>query len=226
MKLEETIGYNFKDKTLLRKALIHRSFAFERKTHENYEVLEFLGDAVIGLIVSEELIKKFPDKNEGQLSKIRSFLVSEISLSKLARSVGTGKYILLGKGEEATGGRDKDSILCDVFESIFGAIYLDAGFETAKRVFRERFLGNLLNILSQYENFKDFKGSLQEYTQRKFKTLPKYRVISMEGPEHRKTFTVECSVNDVKTVSSAYSKKAAEEKAASEMLKRIEESDR
>ncbi len=219
IELERKLGYSFKDKGLLKRALIHRSFAFEKETGENYEVLEFLGDAVIGLIVSEELIKRFPDKSEGELSQIRAFLVSEPSLSELAKTIDLGKFIYLGKGEKRSGGREKSSLLCDVFEAVFGAIYLDAGFEKAKEIFREKFLEKLWEILKNAVTYKDFKSYLQEVTQREFKELPSYNLISAEGPEHARTFQVECRVKDLKTVGVGRSKKAAEQEAAKEMLK-------
>ena len=220
-ELEEKIGYRFKDRELLKRALIHRSFAFEKDTKENYEVLEFLGDAVIGLIVSEELIKKFPDKSEGELSQIRAYLVSESSLSELAKTVNLGDYLLLGKGERLSGGRKKSSLLCDVFESLFGAIYLDGGFYEARRVFLERFLKKMWEILENAVTYKDFKSYLQEVTQRKFKVIPSYTLIKSEGPEHDKTFTVECRVKELRTVASGKSKKSADQQAAKEMLKAL-----
>ncbi|TCK06443.1 ribonuclease III [Phorcysia thermohydrogeniphila] len=220
-ELEEKIGYRFRNRELLLKALTHRSFAFEKDTKENYEVLEFLGDAVIGLIVSEELIKRFPDKSEGELSQIRAYLVSESSLSELAKTVDLGNYLLLGKGERLSGGRKKSSLLCDVFESLFGAIYLDGGFYEARRVFLERFLKKMWEILESAVTYKDFKSYLQEITQREFKVIPSYALIKSEGPEHDKTFTVECRVKELRTVASGKSKKSAEQQAAKEMLKAL-----
>ncbi len=221
VELERRLGYSFKDKGLLKRALIHRSFAFEKETGENYEVLEFLGDAVIGLIVSEELVKRFPDKTEGELSQIRAFLVSEPSLSELAKTVDLGKFIYLGRGEKRSGGSRKSSLLCDVFEAVFGALYLDAGFEKAKEVFKRKFLDKLWEILENAITYKDFKSYLQEVTQREFRELPTYTLISSEGPEHEKTFTVECRVKDLRTVGTGRSKKAAEQEAAKEMLKAL-----
>jgi ribonuclease-3 len=218
-ELEKRIGYFFKDKEFLRKALTHKSFSFEKDKEENYEVLEFLGDAVIGLIVSEELIKRFPAKSEGELSQIRAYLVSEPSLSELAKTVDLGSYIYLGKGEHLSGGRKKSSILCDVFESLFGAIHLDSDFETAREVFKKNFLGKMWEILEKAATYKDFKSLLQEVTQKEFKVVPTYTVIKSEGPEHEKVFTVECRVRDLKTVSTGRSKKKAEQQAAKEMLK-------
>jgi ribonuclease-3 len=219
--LERKLGYSFKDKGLLKRALIHKSFAFEKDTKENYEVLEFLGDAVIGLIVSEELIKRFPDKTEGELSQIRAFLVSESSLAELAKLVDLGQYLLLGKGESKTGGRERSSNLCDVFESVFGAIYLDGGFEEAKRVFRERFLDKMWEILENAVTYKDFKSFLQEVTQKEYGEIPTYTVVKAEGPEHSKTFYVECRVKDLKTTGKGRSKKLAEQSAAKEMLRAL-----
>jgi len=220
-ELERKLGYSFKDKGLLKRALIHRSFAFEKETGENYEVLEFLGDAVIGLIVSEELIKRFPDKSEGELSQIRAFLVSEPSLSELAKTINLGKFLYLGKGEKRSGGSRKSSLLCDVFEAVFGALYLDAGFEKAKEVFKEKFLGKLWEILDSAITYKDFKSYLQEITQREFKELPAYTLIEVKGPEHEKTFKVECRVRDYKTEGVGRSKKAAEQEAARKMLEAL-----
>ncbi|WP_457567554.1 ribonuclease III [Desulfurobacterium sp.] len=221
-ELEDKIGYRFKNRELLIRALTHTSYAFEKKEEvENYEVLEFLGDSVIGLIVSEKLINRFPEKSEGELSQIRAFLVSEPSLARLARSIDLGSFILLGKGEIKSGGKEKESILCDVFESLFGAIYLDSDFETAKGVFERTFLGKMWDILETTRTYKDYKSYLQEITQRDFKTIPEYRVIKEEGPEHSKEFTVECVVNEIKTVSKGKSKKEAEQSAAEKMLEKL-----
>ncbi|RUM90559.1 MAG: ribonuclease III [Thermovibrio sp.] len=221
VELERRLGYSFKDRNLLRRALIHRSFSFEKEVGENYEVLEFLGDAVIGLIVSEELIKRFPDKTEGELSQIRAFLVSEPSLAELARTIDLGEFLYLGKGERRSGGKTKSSILCDVFEAVFGALYLDASFEKAKEVFKEKFLDKLWQILDSAVTYKDFKSYLQEVTQRDFKVLPEYSLIRVEGPEHDKTFYVECRVRELKTEGTGKSKKSAEQSAAKEMLRAL-----
>jgi len=218
-ELEDRLGYTFKDKSLLRKALIHKSFSHEKDTDDNYEVLEFLGDAVIGLIVSEELINRFPNKTEGELSQIRAYLVSEGVLSELAKTIDLGRFIFLGKGEKLSGGREKSSLLCDVFESVFGAIYLDGGFEKARRVFKNNFLNTLWQILESAVTYKDFKSFLQEVTQKEYKLIPTYTLLKSEGPEHDKTFTVECKVKELRTIATGKSKKSAEQKAAKEMLK-------
>ena len=220
-ELERNLGYTFKSRKILLKALLHKSYSFEKGLSENYEVLEFLGDSVISLIVSEILINKFPQKGEGELSHIRAFLVSEPSLAKLARKIELGKFILLGKGEIKTGGKEKESILCDVFESIFGAIYLDSNFETAKRVFKETFLEEMWRIFSSRKVHKDFKSQLQEYTQRHFGLIPTYEIVEEKGPEHEKTFTVKCTVEGKAIIAKGKSKKEAEQEAAKQMLKAL-----
>ncbi len=218
LELEKKINYTFHNKELLRRALSHKSYSFEKGLKENYEVLEFLGDSVISLIVSEILIKRFPEKSEGELSSIRAFLVSENSLAKLAREIELGKFILLGKGEKKTGGTEKESILCDVFEAIFGAIYLDSDFETAKKVFRKTFIKSMWEIFNSRKVHKDFKSQLQEFTQRKLKVKPKYEIEKEKGPEHEKEFIVKCTVMDKTVVASGKSKKDAQQKAAKKML--------
>ncbi|WP_457678882.1 ribonuclease III [Thermovibrio sp.] len=220
-ELERRLGYKFKNRELLKRALIHRSFAFEKDLKENYEVLEFLGDAVIALIVSEELIKKFPTKSEGELSQIRAFLVSEPSLSELAKAINLGDFLYLGKGEKRTGGKKKSSILCDVFESVFGALYLDAGFEKAREIFKEKFLPLMWKILDRAPTYKDFKSYLQEITQKEFKILPEYRLLEEKGPEHDKEFLVECKVKELRTYGKGKTKKGAQQEAAREMLKAL-----
>ncbi len=218
LELEKKINYTFHNKELLIRALSHKSYSFEKGLKENYEVLEFLGDSVISLIVSEILIKRFPEKSEGELSSIRAFLVSENSLAKLAREIELGKFILLGKGEKKTGGTEKESILCDVFEAIFGAIYLDSDFETAKKVFKKTFIKSMWEIFNSRKVHKDFKSQLQEFTQRKFKVRPKYEIEKEKGPEHEKEFIVKCTVMDKTVVASGKSKKDAQQKAAKKML--------
>ncbi len=217
-KLEQILGYQFRNQELLKRALTHTSYTFE-SGGDNYEVLEFLGDSVIGLIVSEKLVEAYPDKSEGELSQMRAFLVSEPSLAKLARHIDLGEYILLGKGEKKSGGSDKDSILCDVFEAVFGAIYTDSGFKEARRVFEDVFLQKMWELLKSSRTYRDFKSYLQEITQREFKVIPSYTVLEERGPEHAKEFVVECKVCDNTTVSSGRSKKEAEQLAAEKMLK-------
>ncbi len=213
IQLEKQIGYQFLDKELIKQAVTHSSFSNEQKILrlKNYERLEFLGDAVLELITSEYLFQEHPLVSEGELTKMRSSCVCEPSLAFCAREIALGDYILLGKGEEATGGRERDSILADVCESIIGAIYLDGGFEKAKEfVFRY--------VLSDLENkklFYDSKTILQEMIQRDNKEVLHYELTGEEGPDHDKIFSVEARLGDTVIGSGAgRTKKAAEQKAA------------
>jgi len=213
IQLEEKIKYQFLDKELIKQAVTHSSFSNEQKILKlkNYERLEFLGDAVLELITSEYLFQEHPLVSEGELTKMRSSCVCEPSLAFCAREIALGDYILLGKGEEATGGRERDSILADVCESIIGAIYLDGGFEKAKD-FVFRF------VLSDLENkklFYDSKTILQEMIQRDNKEVLHYELVGEEGPDHDKIFSVEARLGDAVIGSGAgRTKKAAEQKAA------------
>lgn len=217
-ELENKIEYCFNDKTLLRQALTHSSFANEQKINRyaDYERLEFLGDAVLELVSSEFLFHENLSMKEGELTKLRASMVCESALAYCAREFGLEEYILLGKGEEMTGGRTKDSIISDVMEAIIGAIYLDSGMDKAKGYIR-RF------ILSDLENkqlFYDAKTSLQELVQRDNKGILHYELISEEGPDHAKEFIVDAMLDEVKIgTGSGRTKKAAEQQAAYEALR-------
>ncbi|WP_457640693.1 ribonuclease III [Persephonella sp.] len=217
-KLEEKIGYTFNDKTLPLTALTHSSFAAEyHKEIKDYEVLEFLGDAVLSLIVSEILIKTFPEASEGELSQIRSAVVSEAYLSKLAKVLGLNELVLLSKGEIAQKGMERESLLCDVFESVFGAVYVDCDYDikTPREIFNKYFKEYLIESIKKGNIPRDYKSILQIQTQRLFGIVPKYSMISAEGPEHDKVFTMECTVdNVVRTFGKGKSKKEAETEAA------------
>ncbi len=215
-ELEEKIGYHFKDQALLKQALTHSSFSNEQKVNKqkNYERLEFLGDAVLELASSKFFYLQHPEMAEGQLTKLRSSMVCEPALAFCARDIELGKYILLGKGEEATGGRERDSITSDVMEAVIGAVYLDGGFEEA-----EKFI--LKYILSDLENkklFYDSKTILQERVQKEGKELH-YVLVEENGPDHDKLFTVEAVIGD-ETVGSGTgrTKKSAEQQAAYAVL--------
>jgi ribonuclease-3 len=215
--LEERIGYHFQNRYLLECALTHTSYANEQKIrkYEDYERLEFLGDAVLEMISSAFLYRKYPKKHEGDLTKIRASLVCEPALAYCARDFEREKYIRLGKGEEAGGGREKDSIISDVCEAVIGAMYLDSGDIAAPREFIMRF------ILSDLEGkllFYDAKSILQERTQKKGQTL-EYEILEESGPCHQRTYTA-AVVIDGKEVrrGSGKSKKAAEQQAAYEVL--------
>ena len=213
IQLEKQIGYQFLDKELIKQAVTHSSFSNEQKILrlKNYERLEFLGDAVLELITSEYLFQEHPLVSEGELTKMRSSCVCEPSLAFCAREIALGDYILLGKGEEATGGRERDSILADVCESIIGAIYLDGGFEKAK----EFVFHYVLSDLENKKLFYDSKTILQEMIQRDNKEVLHYELTGEEGPDHDKIFSVEARLGDTVIGSGAgRTKKAAEQKAA------------
>lgn len=215
--LEERIGYRFQDISLLKQALTHSSYTNEQKINKqkNYERLEFLGDAILEMVSSEFLFRMHPQMPEGELTKLRASMVCEPALAFCAKDLELGKFLLLGRGEESTGGRKRDSITSDVCEAMIGAIYLDGGIEHA-RAFIDRF------ILSDLENkklFYDSKTNLQELVQATLKQDIHYESAGEYGPEHDKTFCVEAYVGDRKVgVGEGRTKKAAEQMAAYEAL--------
>lgn len=215
-ELEEKIGYQFQKKELLVQALTHSSFSNEQKINKypNYERLEFLGDAVLELLSSQFFFENYPDMTEGEMTQKRSSMVCEPALAFCARDLSLGKYIFLGKGEEATGGRERDSIISDVMEAVLGAIYLDGGFEHA-RCFVQKY------ILSDLENkqlFYDSKTILQEQVQKAGRQI-EYVIVDESGPEHNKIFTVEIRLDGkVAGTGQGRNKKAAQQKAAYQVL--------
>lgn len=216
-ELEKKIGYTFQNRALLKQAVTHSSFANEQKINrqKHYERLEFLGDAVLELVSSDFLFQTHPEMPEGQLTKLRASMVCEPALAYCAKDLTLDSYIQLGKGEEATGGRYRDSIVSDVMEAVIGAIYLDGGMEPA-RTYIHRF------ILSDLENkqlFLDSKTNLQEYMQQNLKKEFHYRLVEESGPEHDKVFLVEVVMEDkVLGRGKGRTKKAAEQQAAYEAL--------
>ena len=217
IQLEQKIQYSFRNRQLIIQALTHSSCANERKINksEDYERLEFLGDAVLELISSEYIYRMYSDMSEGKMTKYRSSIVCEPALAFCAREIGLQQYIMLGKGEETTGGRGRDSIVSDVMEAVIGAIYLDSGIDEAKR-FIHRFI---LSDLEHKQLFYDAKTILQEEVQKENRGTLYYRLVREEGPEHDKTFVVEAMIGDVKVgMGTGHSKKAAEQKAAYEAL--------
>ena len=216
-ELEEKIQYRFHNRRLLRQALTHSSYANEQRINRfaDYERLEFLGDAVLELVSSDFLFREEKDMAEGQLTRRRSSIVCEPALAFCARDIALEEYILLGKGEEATGGRRRDSIVSDVMEAVIGAIYLDSGIEEASG-FIHRFI---LSDLEHKQLFYDAKTILQEMIQQEGKETLHYELLKEEGPEHAKTFLVEVMLGDQKLGSgSGHSKKAAEQQAAYQAL--------
>ena len=215
-KLMKTIGYEFKNVSLLRTALTHSSV----EGRENYERLEFLGDAVLELVVSDFLFRRLPDESEGQLTQMRARLVCEKSLSAYARKIGLGSHLILGNSEEHSGGREKNSILCDVTEAVIGAMYLDGGWEPAKH-FVMGIVGELFRS-GQAEQAVDSKSELQIELQKHGNVDLRYEEIKTEGPPHDRTFFVR-AVLDGRTIGegSGKSKKHAEQAAAAEALKNL-----
>lgn len=215
--LQERIGYHFKNTALLKRALTHSSYMNEQKINKNgdYERLEFLGDAVLELVSSEFLFHEHPEVPEGELTKMRASMVCEPSLAFCARDIELGNFILLGKGEENTGGRERDSIISDVMEAVTGAIYLDGGMEPAK-AFIHRFI---LSDLEDKQLFYDSKSNLQELIQGKLKKEFQYELLEESGPEHNKLFKVAVRMEDeVLGEGEGRTKKAAEQQAAYKAL--------
>jgi len=208
--LEEKLGYEFKDKKLIIEALTHKSY---KQPYDN-ERLEFLGDAVLDLVVGEYLFSKFRTSDEGKLSKIRASLVNETGFDKLARALNLGDYILLSNAEDNNGGREKSSLLSNAFESIMGAIYLEAGLGEVQRIAIDLIEKNHEEI-SLDSLFRDFKTTLQELTQARFGITPEYRVLASRGPDHQKEFEVGVFIEDKEYArANGKSKKIAQQEAA------------
>ncbi len=219
--IQRRISYTFSDPDLLERALTHKSYANENKVPYHNERMEFLGDSVLNLIVSEYLMRSCPASTEGDLSRLRAAVVSEPALAAIARTIGLGGYILLGRGEEQTGGRDKDSLLADCLEALIASVYLDTGKDSAE-AFVLRFFEEVMKKTCSSRGTLDYKTELQELCQERLKQLPEYRIAAETGPDHRKQFEVEVWVNGrLSGRGTGRSKKEAEQKAAKEALKRL-----
>ena len=218
---QETIGYQFKDEGLLMTALTHRSSLNDPTIKESYERLEFLGDAILEMLISSFLFYKYPDKMEGYLTAARSAIVRTETLSQIAKTINLGSFIRLSKGEEATGGRNNPSTLEDVVESLIGAIYQDGGLEEAKKFFEKFIIPQADTIVSE-NKLKDAKSALQEIVQSRGLTTPVYQILKELGPDHDKTFETAVIV-DNRQVSTGIgkSKQEAEQKAAQKALELI-----
>lgn len=219
-ELEQTIQYHFKDFKLLEQAMMHRSYTNEKhlKKHKSNERLEFLGDAVLELVTSEFLFYRDQDMLEGRLTKLRASFVCEPTLAACAREIGLGNYLSLGKGEDASGGRERESLLSDALEALIGALYVDGGFAIAKE-FVKNFL---LNDIEKKVIFSDSKTILQERVQGIGSGEIEYRLVGEEGPDHQKKFIVEVFVGGIcYGTGEGSSKKAAEQKAASNAMREI-----
>jgi ribonuclease III len=213
--IEQILQYEFNDKDLLQEALRHSSFVNELgEPHlRDNERFEFLGDAVLNLIVGHILMRRYPDLKEGDLSRSRANLVNESQLAKIAQSFDLGLYIQLGKGEIQTQGREKSSILADTFEALMASIYLDGGFDAAYQIIENNFQP-LIEQLHSAANNHDYKSQLQEKVQVDHGSMPDYSIIREDGPDHDKTFWVALKVLDIETQGSGKSKKTAEQDAA------------
>jgi ribonuclease-3 len=219
--IEGLLGYQFKVKQLLIDALTHKSYHHENPAEaiQHNERLEFLGDSVLGLVIAEELFLN--ELTESDMSKMKSYLVNESVLFEIASTIHIGKYLRLGRGEEVTGGRQKRSIISDAVEAVFGAIFLDSNYETAKSVILKLFSDKVDSIISKKEGY-DFKSELQEKSQSIFGILPEYRIVKQEGEEHKKVFTAEVYINGRLYGSGiGKSKKDAQMNAAKKALKKL-----
>ena len=217
--LEQNLDYRFQSRSFLSNALCHRSYLNENQEtcDTDNERLEFLGDAVLGLCVGHQLMESDPLKNEGELSRLRSTLVSETGLAYIARRIDLGRFIKLGKGESLSGGSDKNSILSDTFEAVVAAVYLDAGFDRAQTMVNRLFEEPVQQVLAS-SDFIDYKSGLQEYTQEHFGRTPEYTLTKEKGPDHDKTFEICLSLDTISTMGTGKTKKAAEQDAAKKAL--------
>lgn len=217
--LEKKLGHRFKNTSLLAEACRHSSFVNEQpgQALRDNERLEFLGDAVLNLTVSHLLMDRFPDTPEGSLSRMRANLVNENRLAALARTIGIGAHLLLGKGEAQTQGRRKKSVLADAFEAVTAAIYLDGGYRAAFRFIKAHF-SDLIRDIGHPAIDQDFKSQIQEFVQIARKGMPVYNVVTETGPDHDKTFEVEIRVCDIVARGEGKSKKTAEQDAARKAL--------
>jgi len=218
---EERIGYVFANRELLTRALTHKSYSHEAKADHvrDNETFEFLGDSVLGFVIGDLLFHRFPTLDEGALSKMKAYLVSATSLAAKARTFGMGDVILLGVGEEKSGGRRKDSLLANLFEAVIAAVYLDAGIAAARALIESSFADDLDRIDADDLLFHDYKTALQEVAQGKGFPLPEYNVIDEVGPDHDKRFIVEVKIGTLTARGEGSSKKEAQQQAAKHALR-------
>lgn len=223
--LERKLLFAFPDRALGLSAITHKSHSNEHRevSSGDNERLEFLGDAVVDLAISHRLMERFPSATEGELSKLRALIVNEEGLAKVARKVQLGELLLLGRGEELTGGRDKSSVLADALEAILGAVYLSGGLEKVMEIV-DRLFGEALEGVADGRFGFDYKTRLQEDAQNRMRVSPRYRVVSESGPDHEKVFEVEVSIgSELYARASGRSKKEAEQAAARQTLARLRE---
>jgi ribonuclease III len=220
-ELERALNYRFHRMELLNHALTHKSYVHEqREPAQHNERLEFLGDAVLGLVISDYCYVRFAELAEGELSKLRACLVNEGNLARIARRLQLGSYLLVGRGEELTGGRAKASLLADTFEAVLAAIYLDGSLQAVYQVVLRCFREDLETI--RHGGYKDFKSELQEFTQDRFGCVPTYLVVREHGPDHEKVFEVELAISgQLHGLGTGKSKKEAEQDAARKVLEAL-----
>jgi ribonuclease-3 len=217
---EQRLGHTFAQRDVLTRALTHKSYSHEAK-HEDIrdnETFEFLGDSVLGFVIGDLLFRRFPTMDEGALSKMKAYLVSSTSLAAKARDLGMGEVILLGVGEEKSGGRKKDSLLANLFEATIAAVYLDGGIDAARQLLERTFERDLTNIREDDLLFHDYKTALQELAQGRGLPLPEYSVVAAEGPDHDKRFIIEVKVGSHYARGEGTSKKEAQQQAARNAL--------
>ncbi len=218
--LEERLDYQFKNRSLLENALTHSSYANEHRDSgmTSNERLEFLGDSVLGMVVADHLFREHPNMPEGELTRTRAAMVCEGSLFEVARALELGKYLRLGKGEDAGGGRERPSILADATEAVLAAVYLDGGIAQARRLIRTLILGNEEEMSAS----RDYKTALQELVQKESGKKLTYRLVGEEGPDHAKRFSVEVELNGVTVgAGEGRTKKAAEQNAAKAAIEKL-----
>ncbi|MEE9443841.1 MAG: ribonuclease III [candidate division Zixibacteria bacterium] len=228
VRFQKKIEYSFKDDNLLHVALTHRSFAKlgEKDWLPSNERLEFLGDSVLGLVAADYLFNKYPEKPEGDLTKFKALLVNETTLARQSAKFNLGDFILLSTEEEKAGGRERASILADAFEAVIGAIFIDGGLSPV-RSFIERTILVYSDEIAADKTYINYKGELLEYLQARSEGMPRYEVVSEEGPDHHKTFTIEVIANgNVISNGVGSSKKDAEQKAAAAALRKLIEGDK
>jgi ribonuclease III len=221
--LEHTLGYQFEDIDLLRVALQHSSYVNEQRDLDlqDNERLEFLGDAVLDLVITHVLMDHFPETREGELSRMRATIVNESQLADVAQKLNLGQYLLLGRGEALSHGQEKSSILADALEAVFAAVYLDGGLQATFEVIEKHF-SDIVSQIGEKLGAEDFKSPLQELVQIRYKTIPDYTVVAESGPDHDKTFEVRLSIGTFLTTHGVgKSKKAAEQAAAQIALEKL-----
>jgi ribonuclease-3 len=224
-ELEKKLGYRFRNPELLHRALTHRSYIHtaENQDQRANERLEFLGDSVLGMVTSRFLFEHFPNKSEGDLTKLKSTLVSEANLSRIARSITLGWFLNLSEDEERSGGRDRSSIISDAYEAVIGAVFLDGGLVPAEKLIRNQILKRYVEITTDH-TLHNYKGELLEYMQALGMGLPRYDVVEESGPDHQKRFTIAVSVRGNKVGQGrGKTKKEAEQKAARMALENVDQ---